>query len=84
MSPEIAQKSLWIIRQTVADMFNQAVADNLRILYGGSVKPTNVYDILSQPDIDGVLVGDAALDASTFIELVSLAEQAKRTLRKDA
>lgn len=84
MSPEIAQKSLWMIRQTVADMFNQDVADNLRILYGGSVKPTNVYDILSQPDIDGVLVGDAALDASTFIELVSLAQQAKRTLRKDA
>ena len=84
MSPEIAQKSRWIIRQTVADMFNQDVADNLRILYGGSVKPTNVYDILSQPDIDGVLVGDAALDASTFIELVSLAQQAKRTLRKDA
>ena len=82
MSPEIAQKSLYMIRQTVADMFGKAAADKLRILYGGSVKPTNAYDLLRQPDIDGVLVGDAALDAMTFIELVSLANQAKRLINE--
>ncbi|AVO66329.1 triose-phosphate isomerase [Weissella cibaria] len=84
MGPEIAQKSLRIIRQTVADMFGQPAADQMRILYGGSVKPTNAYELLAQPDIDGVLVGDAALDAMTFIELVSLADQAKRSLQKEA
>lgn len=78
MTPLDAQKSLRIIRQTVADMFNQKIADHIRILYGGSVKPANAYDLLKQPDIDGVLVGDAALDATTFLELVSLADQAKR------
>lgn len=80
MGPEAAQKSLHVIRQTVADMFDQEVADHVRILYGGSVKPANAYELLKQPDIDGVLVGDAALDAATFIELISLAEQAKRNL----
>jgi triosephosphate isomerase len=78
MTPVDAQKSLRIIRQTVADMFNQDIADRVRILYGGSVKPANAYDLLKQPDIDGVLVGDAALDATTFLELISLADQAKR------
>ncbi|MBU7568601.1 triose-phosphate isomerase [Weissella hellenica] len=78
MTPVDAQKSLRIIRQTVADMFNQDIADHVRILYGGSVKPANAYDLLKQPDIDGVLVGDAALDATTFLELISLADQAKR------
>ena len=80
MGPDAAQKSLRVIRQTVADMFDQDVADHVRVLYGGSVKPANAYELLKQPDIDGVLVGDAALDAATFIELISLAEQAKRNL----
>lgn len=78
MNAENVQKSLHIMRATLADMYGAEVAAKIRILYGGSVRPNNAFALLSQPDVDGVLVGDAALDAATFVELVQLAEQAKR------
>lgn len=78
MNAESVQKSLHIMRATLADMYGQAIAAQIRILYGGSVRPNNAFELMNQPDVDGVLVGDAALDANTFIELVQLAEQAKR------
>ncbi|SUP52183.1 Triosephosphate isomerase [Weissella viridescens] len=67
-----------MIRETVSDMFNAEIAENLRILYGGSVKPENVYEIMRQTDIDGVLVGNSALDPDNFAELVKLAHQAQK------
>ncbi|MBM7618000.1 triosephosphate isomerase [Weissella uvarum] len=79
MGPEQAQKDLYMIRETVSDMFDAKVAEQLRILYGGSVKPENAYAIMRQRDIDGVLVGNSALDPDNFIELVKLAHQAKKT-----
>lgn len=78
MNADLAQKDLYMIRETVSDMFNAEIAENLRILYGGSVKPENVYEIMRQTDIDGVLVGNSALDPDNFAELVKLAHQAQK------
>lgn len=76
MDAATAQKNVVLIRETVADIFNDEIAQDIRIMYGGSVKPANAYDILKQKDIDGVLVGDSALDPNNFVELVQLAHQA--------
>lgn len=76
MDAPAAQKHVAIIREAIADMFDDEVAAAVRIMYGGSVKPANAYDILKQPDIDGVLVGDSALDPNNYVELVQLAHQA--------
>jgi triosephosphate isomerase len=53
------------------------VADSVRIQYGGSVKPENMAEYMSQPDIDGALVGGASLKAEPFTELVRIAAQEK-------
>ena len=50
------------------------VAQDIRILYGGSVKPTTIEDLMKQPEIDGALIGGASLEASSFIEMVSITE----------
>ena len=59
------------IRQLIARLFNQSVADAVRILYGGSVKPDNVKGLMSQPDIDGALVGGASLKAEPFAAIAT-------------
>ncbi|HSH01472.1 MAG TPA: triose-phosphate isomerase [Anaerolineae bacterium] len=61
------------VRGTVADLFGHDAAQQLRIQYGGSVKPHNIADYMAHPDIDGALVGGASLTAS-FIELVANAK----------
>jgi triosephosphate isomerase len=55
----------------IARLFNQEVADAVRILYGGSVKPDNVKGLMSQPDIDGALVGGASLKAESFAAIAA-------------
>lgn len=69
-----AEEGCYLIRQTIADMFSDEVADEMRVLYGGSVKPHNQAEIMSMPNIDGVLVGDASLDSKTFLKLVNYQE----------
>ena len=54
-------------------MFDSSVADNVRIQYGGSVKPANAKELLGQPDIDGALVGGASLDPKGFADIVKAA-----------
>ena len=61
------------IRQAVADLLGQAVADAMRIQYGGSVKPGNAKELFSQPDIDGGLIGGASLKAADFLAIVDAA-----------
>lgn len=58
------------IRKVVAEQFSQDVAKAVRIQYGGSVKPGNIKEYMSQPDIDGALVGGASLEAQSFVQLV--------------
>ncbi len=70
-SPEQAQEVHAVIRKLLADMFGKDTADKTRIQYGGSVKPENVKEIMAQPDVDGALVGGAALKADSFAKLVN-------------
>jgi len=62
-----------LIRTTLAAIFGATSADGLPILYGGSVKPENAGSLMAESDVDGVLVGGASLDASTFAEVVRCA-----------
>lgn len=66
-----AQEVHTFIRQLIAKTFNQPVADAMRILYGGSVKPDNVRGLMAQSDIDGALVGGASLKADSFAAIAS-------------
>ncbi len=69
-SADDAQSVCALVRATVNELFGAPVADSVRIQYGGSVKPSNVAELMSQPDIDGALVGGASLDADEFAKLV--------------
>jgi triosephosphate isomerase len=64
-----AQETHKYIRSLIADNFGTALADSVRILYGGSVKPANVAELMAMPDIDGALVGGASLDAESFSQI---------------
>lgn len=65
-SPEQAQEVHAAIRSIIGDIFGSDAADAMRILYGGSVKPHNIEELISQPDLDGALVGGASLKADSF------------------
>ena len=65
------------VRQTLRDLYGNDVAEAIRIQYGGSVKPNNMADYMSQPDIDGALVGGASLKVDAFTELVRIAAEVK-------
>ena len=69
-TPEQAQQVHAFIRERIAAKHGQPVADVLRILYGGSVKPDNVKGLMALPDVDGALVGGASLKADSFLKLV--------------
>ena len=69
-SPEQAQAAHAFIRKTIEAIWDKPTADKIRIQYGGSVKPGNTAELMSQPDIDGALVGGAALDPRGFAEIV--------------
>ena len=70
-SKEQAQEAHAFIRGVLVKIFEKTVAEHTRILYGGSVKPTNIDELMAQPDIDGVLVGGAALDAESFGRIIN-------------
>jgi len=70
-SPEQAQEMHEFIRQTVRTAFGDTIAENVSILYGGSVKPDNAKEIFSKPDVDGGLIGGAALKVDDFVAIVS-------------
>ncbi len=69
-SPEQAQEMHQFIRRTIETKFGREIADEVSILYGGSVKPENAKEIFSQPDVDGGLIGGAALKAPDFAAIV--------------
>ena len=69
-TPADAQSMHATIRRTLVDLYDQAVADQIRIQYGGSIKPDNVDELMAQPDIDGALVGGASLKADSFLRIV--------------
>ena len=70
---EQAQEAHAFIRQTLTNLSDEATAEKIRIQYGGSVKPDNARRLMSQPDIDGALVGGASLDPRIFAQIVKAA-----------
>ncbi|HWP65656.1 MAG TPA: triose-phosphate isomerase [Candidatus Limnocylindria bacterium] len=73
-TPAQAQEVHAVIRQRLATLASAVVAQSVRILYGGSVKPDNVDALMAEPDIDGALVGGASLDAEAFARIVNYEE----------
>ena len=69
-SPQQAQDVHGFIRSVLESLADPAVAQSIRIQYGGSVKPGNAAELFGQPDIDGGLIGGASLDARSFVEIV--------------
>lgn len=76
-TPEMAQEVHASIRAVLADAYGANVADKVRVLYGGSMKPGNARELLAQKDIDGGLIGGAALEAKSFCDLIAAAREAE-------
>jgi triosephosphate isomerase len=70
-TPEMAAESHRFLRELARRAFGETLAGGLRILYGGSVKPDNIAGLMSEPDIDGALVGGASLDIESFVAIVN-------------
>lgn len=70
-TPAQAQAVHHFIRKLLASMYDQTTADSLRIQYGGSMKPENALELLSQPDVDGGLIGGAALKSDAFLGIIA-------------
>jgi len=68
---EQAQEMHQFIREQIAHQYDREIADNVSILYGGSVKPSNAQEIFSKPDVDGGLIGGAALQADDFTAIIN-------------
>jgi triosephosphate isomerase len=69
-APQQAQEVHAFIRRLYSQMYNNIIADKVRIIYGGSVKPDNVSELMKQSDIDGGLVGGASLEVESFVKLI--------------
>ncbi len=74
-TPVQAQEAHAFIRHTLREMTDDTTAERVRIQYGGSVKPENARELMTQPDIDGALVGGASLDPRSFAQIVKAARQ---------
>jgi triosephosphate isomerase len=74
-TPDQAQEVHEFIREWIEKIFDTSTANQVRILYGGSVKQENVADLMSEPDIDGALVGGASLKADSFVQIIRFRER---------
>ncbi len=70
-TPEMANSAIAHIREVVRNIYNEGISEEIRIQYGGSVKPNNIEELMGQDDIDGALVGGASLKADSFSEIVN-------------
>lgn len=77
-TPEEANKTMVLLRATLAEIFGERVASQIRLLYGGSVKAENIDAFMATSDIDGALVGGASLKADSFARIVSFHESVQR------
>ncbi|MGE4170051.1 MAG: triose-phosphate isomerase [Candidatus Margulisiibacteriota bacterium] len=75
---EYAQEVHAFVRKVLADCLSSTLAETIQILYGGSVKPNNAVELLSQPDIDGALIGGASLDPDSFFDIIVGAHDLKK------
>ena len=80
-SGEQAAATIQFIRDVLAKLWNKSIAQNLRILYGGSVTSANIAEFISHPEIDGALVGGASLKAGEFLSIVEQAAEIKGRIK---
>ncbi|MFH1018000.1 MAG: triose-phosphate isomerase [Pseudomonadota bacterium] len=73
-TPAMAQEVHRFINEKLAVIFRKDLAEKMRVIYGGSVTPQNIKELMAQPDINGALVGGASLEARTFAEIVNYGE----------
>ena len=66
---DLADQKCGLIRQIIADLYTKEISEQIRICYGGSVNPTNCKELVSKPNIDGALIGGAALDPNKFLQM---------------
>lgn len=74
-TPDQAQEMHGMIRRVVSGLFDEEAASAIQILYGGSMKPHNAEELLSQPDVDGGLIGGASLKADSFTDIITIADE---------
>lgn len=74
-TPEIAEQAHKFIRDWISQKFGKKIADEISILYGGSIKVSNIRDLIAQEDIDGGLIGGASLKLEDFIEIIKISEK---------
>ena len=74
-TPEQAQEVHAFLRRRLTETFGATEADALRILYGGSLKPSNAHELLGQQDVDGGLIGGASLDVDSFSAIIRTAAE---------
>ena len=72
-TPEVADETCGFIRETVKELYGEAVSEAIRIQYGGSVKVNNIKELMAKPNIDGALIGGASLGAENFVYFVEAA-----------
>jgi len=77
-TPAQAQEAQKYIRDLLVKLYDKETAQDLRIQYGGSVKPENITELMQQPDVDGALVGGASLDITSFAQIVRRASEVKK------
>lgn len=70
-TPEMANSAIAYIRDVIKELYDDTISEEIRIQYGGSVKPANVEELMRQDDIDGALVGGASLEAESFSQIVN-------------
>jgi len=78
-TPEGAEQTISLLRQELGSLFGERIAQQVRLLYGGSVKPDNIDALMACPNIDGALVGGASLKADSFARIVNFQAQASLT-----
>ncbi|MGB9813650.1 MAG: triose-phosphate isomerase [Thermovenabulum sp.] len=74
-TPKDAQEVISSIRREIENLYGEKIAKNIRILYGGSVKPDNIKELMKEEDIDGVLVGGASIDPESFYKICAYKDQ---------
>ena len=77
-NPAQAQEAQKYIRDLIGKLYDEKTARDLRIQYGGSVKPENITELMQQPDVDGALVGGASLSIESFVQIVKRASEVKK------
>ncbi|MCC4348680.1 triose-phosphate isomerase [Limosilactobacillus reuteri] len=77
-NPDIAEEGCQAIRQSLVEMYGNEIGEQVRILYGGSVNPENISQIMSKPNVDGALIGRASLEIESFLQMINYIELASK------